>query len=84
MSCLVSFKAIQQYTRRDNTLLKVCMTAGLDRVKENLRVLLRSGVIFMHHQSQTDPRGILSATAALELRCLGFNFLKISGIQNFY
>jgi len=84
-SCLSSLTAIQQYAGRDNTLLKMCKTVGPDGLKEDLPVLLWSGVIFMDHWSQThkDPHGILSAIAALELQSLEFNFLKISGIQSF-
>lgn len=35
-SCLACLKAIQQYARSDNTLLKMGMTAGPGRLKENL------------------------------------------------
>lgn len=84
-SCLACLKAIQQGAQSDNILWKMPMTAGPGILQENLPVLLCSGVIFMHRWCQThkDPCGILSATAALVLQGLQFNFLKISGDPKF-
>lgn len=83
-SCLATLKAIQQYARRDNTLLKVCMTAWPQQTKGKpscpslvwcyLHALLGP-------DTQGPPWGPFSHSCPKDAK---FNFLKLSGIQNFY